>query len=110
MPEAHTGILSGSTKESSLEANPVVYLAKEKAGYLSPRGPALIESEFPNGCRLSLAYPEHLRPTYGTHTLGCRLAILHGYALGILHFPFSTTFHTICLHSLPPLLGILVQR
>ena len=54
---------------------------------------------------LALPYPEHLGPACGTHTLGCWLAVLHSDALSILHFPFGTTFHTICLHyGLPPFL------
>jgi hypothetical protein len=51
----------------------------------------------------SLSYPEHLSPTYRTHTLGCWLAVLHGYALGIFHFSLGSTFHTVCLHLSNPL-------
>ena len=51
---------------------------------------------------LALAYPEHLSPTCGAHTLGRRLAILHGYCLGILHFLFGTAFNTVSLHWSPP--------
>ncbi len=47
---------------------------------------------------LALSYSEHLGATCGAHTLSCRLAIFHGYALSILHFPFGTAFHTVCLH------------
>ena len=48
---------------------------------------------------LALPYPEHLGPACRTYALGCWFAILHSDALGILHFLFGTTFHTICLHS-----------
>ena len=48
---------------------------------------------------LALPYPEHFGPTYGAHTLSSWLTILHGYALGIFHFPFSAAFDTICLHE-----------
>ncbi len=47
---------------------------------------------------LALPYPEHLGLAYWAYTLSCRLTILHGYALGVLHFPFSTAFDTIGLH------------
>jgi hypothetical protein len=47
---------------------------------------------------LSLAYPEHLGPAYRADTLGCRLTILHGYSLGVLHFPLGPALHTIGLH------------
>ncbi len=43
-------------------------------------------------------YPEHLSTACGTHPLSCGLTILHGYALGILHFPFGAAFHTVRLH------------
>ena len=45
----------------------------------------------------ALPYPEHLSPTCGAYTLSCRLPILHGYRLGVLHFPLGSAFHTICL-------------
>ncbi len=57
-----------------------------------------------NGKLLFLLYPEHLSATGGTDALGRRLAVLHDYALGILHLPLGTALHTICLHwftSLP---------
>ena len=61
---------------------------------------------------LALAYSEHLCPAYGTDTLGCRLTILHGYWLGVFHFPFGAAFDTIGLHSvhLLNLLGKFVKR
>jgi hypothetical protein len=43
-------------------------------------------------------YPEHLGPTYGTHTLSGRPAILHDYASGVLHFSLGAALHTVCLH------------
>ena len=49
---------------------------------------------------LALTDPKHLGPTCGTYTLSCWFTILHGYGLGVLHFPFGTAFHTVCLHYL----------
>ena len=46
----------------------------------------------------TLAYPEHLGPTYRAYTLGCWPTILHDYSLSVLHFPFGPALHTICLH------------
>ncbi len=47
---------------------------------------------------LTLPYPEHLSATSGADALSCRLSILHGYGLSVLHFPFGLAFHTVCLH------------
>ena len=47
---------------------------------------------------LCLPNPEHLGSACWAYTLSCRFAILHGDGPGILHFPFGTTFHTVCLH------------
>ncbi len=47
---------------------------------------------------LTLAYSKHLSPTCGACPLGSWPSVLHSYSLGILHFPFGTTFHTVCLH------------
>lgn len=47
---------------------------------------------------LTLPDSKHLSATYGTDTLSCWPTILHGYDPGVLHFPFGTTFHTVCLH------------
>ena len=47
---------------------------------------------------LTFAYSEHLGVAYRAHTLGCRLAILHGYGSGIFDFPLGAAFNTICLH------------
>ncbi len=47
---------------------------------------------------LTLPDSKHLGPAYGTSPLSRWLAILHGYALGIFHFPFGAAFHTVCLH------------
>ena len=52
---------------------------------------------------LAFAYPEHLGPACGTDALSRRLPILHGYALGILHFPLGAALHTIGLHLLTSL-------
>jgi len=48
---------------------------------------------------LALADSEHFRATGWAYTLSCRLAILHGYRLSILHFLLSAALHTIRLHS-----------
>lgn len=34
---------------------------------------------------LGLPYSKHLGAAYRAHTLGCRLTILHGYHLSVLH-------------------------
>jgi len=47
---------------------------------------------------LTFADSEHLSPTRGAHTLCGWPTILHGYALGILHFLFGAAFHTVRLH------------
>ena len=46
----------------------------------------------------ALPYPEHLSAACRAYTLSRRLAVLHGYRLGVLHFPFGSAFHTVCLH------------
>jgi hypothetical protein len=51
---------------------------------------------------LALSDSEHLGAAYGTDTLSSRPAVLHGYGSGIPYFPLGTAFHTISLHSLPP--------
>ncbi len=58
---------------------------------------------------LCLSYPKHLSSTCGAHTLSCRPAILHSYASSIFHFPFSLTFHTVCLHLIDLLLVSIFQ-
>ena len=47
---------------------------------------------------LALSDSEHLSPACGAYPLSCRLTILHGYGLGILHFPFSAALNAIRLH------------
>ena len=42
---------------------------------------------------------EHLGATVGAHTLGGRLAILHGNGPGVLHFPIGAAFNTLGLHQ-----------
>jgi len=58
--------------------------------------------ELPRVSALALSNPEHLCPTLGTYTLGCRPPVLHGNRLGILHFPFGMALHAVCLHLPPP--------
>jgi hypothetical protein len=48
---------------------------------------------------LGFPYSEHLGSTSGACTLCRRFAILHGYSLGVFHFPFGSALHTICLHQ-----------
>jgi len=55
---------------------------------------------------LALPDSEHLGPAHGTHTLSGRPAVLHDYASGILHLPFGTALHTVCLHMFTSLLVI----
>ena len=49
---------------------------------------------------LDLPYPEHLGPAGGTDTLSCRLPILHGYGLGVLHFRLGAALDTIGLRHM----------
>ena len=51
---------------------------------------------------LALTDSEHLGATGRADALGCWLAILHSYRLGILHLFLGTTFNTICLHNFLP--------
>ncbi len=52
---------------------------------------------------LTLSYSEHLGPTCRTYALSRWFAILHRYALGILHVPFGTALHAIRFHFLTSL-------
>ena len=80
-------------------------MMNEKAGYLS-QIPSLAQNCNSNQLlALIFSDSEHLSPTCGTYPLSCRPTILHGYCLGILHFPFGTAFHTICLHWSTSLFG-----
>ena len=47
---------------------------------------------------LALTYSEHLGTACGAYTLSCRLTILHGDGLGILHLPLRPALDTIRLH------------
>ena len=47
---------------------------------------------------LTLPDPEHFRATCWAYTLGCWSSVLHCYGFSVLHFPFGTAFHTVCLH------------
>ena len=47
---------------------------------------------------LTFAYSEHLCAACRACALSCGLTILHSDALRVLHFFFSTTLHTVCLH------------
>ena len=47
---------------------------------------------------LTLSDSKHLSAAYRAYTLGSGLAILHDYAPGVLHFPFGTALHAVCLH------------
>ena len=49
---------------------------------------------------LTLSDSEHLSTTRRAYTLSCWFTILHSYGPGILHFPFGTALHTVCLHWL----------
>ncbi len=47
---------------------------------------------------LAFSDSEHFRATRRAYPLSCRLAVLHGYSFGILHFPLGSAFHTVRLH------------
>ena len=49
---------------------------------------------------LALADPEHLGTTLRANALGCRLPVLHGYSLGVLHLSLGTALHTIGFHTI----------
>jgi hypothetical protein len=55
---------------------------------------------------LRLTNPEHLGTAYRAHTLSRRLTILHGYFLGVFHFPLGPTFHAIGLHLFTSLFAL----
>jgi hypothetical protein len=59
---------------------------------------------------LTLPYFEHLGAAGRAHTLGRRLAILHGNGLGILHFFLGAALHTVSLHFTSPLLIVLAKQ
>jgi hypothetical protein len=42
---------------------------------------------------------EHLGAANRAYTLGRRLAVLHGDALGVLDFPLGAAFYTVRLHQ-----------
>ena len=65
----------------------------------------LLDDPDSNDSVLTLPYFEHFGATGRAYALSRRLTILHGYALGVLHLPFSATLHTICLHQLTHLLA-----
>ena len=54
----------------------------------------------------ALSDSEHLSTTYRAYTLSRWPPVLHGYGFGILHFPLSPAFHTICLHLFTSLFGM----
>ena len=60
----------------------------------------------------SLALPdlEHLGAAGRAHTLGRRLAILHGNGFGILHFFLGVALHTVSFHFISPLLIVLAKQ
>ena len=50
------------------------------------------------GVDLAFAYSKYFRATGRAYALGCRLAVLHGDALWVLHFSLGATLHTVRLH------------
>ena len=48
---------------------------------------------------LTFSNSEHFGAARGTYSLSRRLAILHGYRLGILHFLLGAALNTVRLHS-----------
>ena len=69
-----------------------------RAGCLLHEYPALSITWIPGISASTLPNPVHFSPTYRAHALSCWLPILHGYRLGVFHFPFGSAFHTVCLH------------
>ena len=59
---------------------------------------------------LALPYFEHLGAANRAHSLGRRLAVLHGDGLGALHFFLGAAFHTIRLHPVSPFLFVLAKQ
>jgi hypothetical protein len=64
--------------------------------------PALIYFRRCNQLHLGFADSEHLGATGRTNALGSRLAVLHGYSLGIFHLFLGPAFYTIGFHTLSP--------
>ena len=69
---------------------------KKKAGFPACYGYPAFQLCFDEALDSTLSDSKHLGPTCGTYPLSRRLAILHGYALRILHFLFSTALNAIC--------------
>ena len=83
--------------------------SSEKARYLS-QTPSLSTILMPVMPALTFSYPEYLSPTYRTHTLSCRPAILHGYGPGISNLSFGAAFDTIGLHQVTLLFGCTINH
>ena len=64
--------------------------------------PSLIDERNTLDSFSALTDSEHLGAACRADTLGGRFTILHGYGLGIFHFPLGTAFHTIRLHLIIP--------
>ena len=60
--------------------------------------PALLSLLGYVGADLTLADSEHLGSAHRAHALSCWPAIFHGDPSSVLHFPFGTALHTVCLH------------
>jgi hypothetical protein len=56
--------------------------------------------------RLAFTDSKHLGATNRACALSRRLTILHGNALGVLHFTLGSTFHTIGLHGFSPFVAV----
>jgi hypothetical protein len=59
---------------------------------------------------MALADAEDLGATNRADILSCRLAILHGYDLGISHFPLGPALNTVSLHPDSPFTQYLQSR
>jgi len=62
-----------------------------------------------DGWRELLSDLEHFGAANGADALGGGAAILHGDALGALHFPLGAALYTITLHETPPLVILLAR-
>ena len=72
---------------------PFCVIDNKKAGYPSDGNiEPYAESRYCWYQDLTLAYPEHFSPTYRAYALSCRLAILHGDGLGVLHWQLTIGF------------------
>jgi len=79
----------------------------QQEGWASTFGmPSLQPVLVPSWRDLCLTDSEHLGSAYRAHALSRRLAILHGYGFGVLHFLLGAAFDAVRLHQAHLLLNI----